>query len=292
MKIRHLKIYKTVCEEESITKAAEKLYISQPAVSNVINELESHLGVKLFDRISRKIHLNETGELFLAKTIKLLELYDDLENSIDDLEDMSLIKIGSSITIATFILPRAILDFEKEYKNIPINVMVSNALEIEEKLCNNEIDLGLIEGVISNENLIKIPFSSYELIVIASPNNKLVDKENVELSELIEERLLLREKGSAIRDMFDSKLLLNNLTVNPTWTSINSQSLIAAVKNNLGVSVLPRVLVENEISRGEVVELKVNNLELININQIVFHKDKFQTKGFKYFVDLVKNMKI
>ena len=82
MKIRHLRIFNAVCEEESITEAAEKLYISQPAVSNAIRELENFLGIHLFDRISRSIYLNETGKLFLAKVNKVLDLYDDLDQNV------------------------------------------------------------------------------------------------------------------------------------------------------------------------------------------------------------------
>ncbi|MCR1950305.1 LysR family transcriptional regulator [Clostridium sp. DSM 100503] len=82
MKIRHLRIFKAVCEEESVTKASEKLFMTQPAVSHAISELEDYLGVSLFDRISRKVYLNETGKLFLTKVTKLLDLYDDLDKNI------------------------------------------------------------------------------------------------------------------------------------------------------------------------------------------------------------------
>jgi DNA-binding transcriptional LysR family regulator len=289
MKIRHLRIFKMVCEEESITKAAEKLYITQPAVSNAISELESHLGVYLFDRISRKIYLNETGRLFLTKVIKMLDLYDNLEQNVKELEENATIKIGSSITIANFILPKAIVDFETIYKNTPTKITIGNAEKIEEMLYNNEIDLGLIEGVIYNEELIKVPFSSYKLAIICSPKHKLALKDPIDINKLIQERLLLREKGSAIRDVFDSALLLHNLTANPEWTSINSQALIYAVKQNLGISILPKILVEEEISKGEIFEIKVNDFELVNINHIVFHKDKFQTKSFKTLIEIIKN---
>lgn len=289
MKIRHLRIFKMVCEEESITKAAERLFMTQPAVSSAISELESHLGVYLFDRISRRIYLNETGKLFLTKVIKMLDLYDDLEQNVKELEDNATIKIGSSITIANFILPKAIVHFEKIYKNTPTKVIVGNARQIEEMLYNNEIDLGLIEGVIYNEELIRIPFSSYKLAIICSPRHKLAVEEPIDINEIIQERLLLREKGSAIRDVFDSALLLHNLRANPEWTSINSQSLIYAVKQNLGISVLPKILIEEEINSGEIFEVKVNDFELVNINHIVFHKDKFQTKSFKMLIDIIKN---
>lgn len=290
MKIRHLRIYKMVCEEESITKAAEKLFMTQPAVSSAISELESHLGVNLFDRISRRIYLNETGKLFLRKVINLIELYDDLEQNVKELEDNATIKIGSSITIANFILPKAIVDFEKIYKNTPTKVIVGNARKIEEMLYNNEIDLGLIEGVIYNEELIKVPFSSYKLAAICSPGHKLAIDKPIEINQLIQERLLLREKGSAIRDVFDSALLVHNLIANPEWISINSQALIQAVKHNLGISVLPKILIEKEIESGEIFEIKVSDFELINANHIVFHKDKFQTNSFKTMIEVIKNI--
>lgn len=289
MKIRHLRIFKAVCEEESVTKAAEKLYISQPAVSNAISELEDFLDVHLFDRISRNIYLNETGKLFLAKINKVLDLYDDLDQNVKELEEQAKIRIGSSITIANFILPKKIIAFEKIYQNVPLEVTVENAWKIEEKLSNNEIDLGLIEGVIYNEDFLKIPFSSYKMAVVSSPTHPLASEKSISVDQLIQEKLLLREKGSAIRDVFDSALLLHNLKANPEWTSINSQSLIYAVKQNLGLSILPKILIEDEVAKGELYEIQVENFELVNTNHIVFHKDKFQTESFKTFIEIIQN---
>ncbi len=289
MKIRHLRIFKTVCEEKSITKASEKLFMTQPAVSHAISELEEYLGICLFDRISRKLYLNETGKLFLEKAIKLLDLYDDLEKNARELEDNATTKIGSSITIANFILPQAIRKFETICKSTPTKVIIDNARNVESMLLNNEIDLGLIEGVIYNEELIKIPFSSYPLAVICSSKHKFALEESIDINTLIKERLLLREEGSAIRDVFDSALLLHNIKVSPEWTSVNSQALIYAVKQGLGISVLPKILVEKEISNRELFEVKVNNFELISVNHIVLHKEKIQTKSLKTLIQIIRN---
>lgn len=288
MKIRHLRIFKTVCEEESITKASEKLFMTQPAVSHAISELEDYLGVSLFDRISRKVYLNETGKLFLTKVIKLLDLYDDLDKNIRDLEDNAVIKIGSCITIANLILPTIIKKFQGICKSTPTKIIVDNARSIENMLCKNEIDLGLIEGVVYNEELEKIPFSSYELVIACSNKHKFAKVKSIDLSELMNEKLLLREKGSSIRDLFDSALLLHDIKINPSWTSVNSQVLIEAAKDDLGVTVLPKVLLENEINLGNLVEVKVKGLNLSNINHIVFYKGKVQTKSFKELVNIIR----
>lgn len=290
MGIRHLRIFKIVCEEESITKAAERLYISQPAVSNTISELEDQLGVELFDRVSRNIYLNETGKLFLSKASRVLELFDSLEEDIKELEEKALIKIGSSITIGNYILPKAIKKFKTSHVNTPTKVIIENALTIEKMLCSNKIDIGLIEGVINNEQLINIPFSSYDLSVISSTNHKFATRDIVELDDLIGEKFLLRERGSAIRDVFDSALLLDNIKINPEWESINSQVLIEGVKENLGLSVLPKALLKDEILKGEIVEITIKDLKLKNTNHIVLNKNKRERKSLKSFIEIVKGI--
>ncbi|WP_291569361.1 LysR substrate-binding domain-containing protein [Clostridium sp. UBA4548] len=292
MNIRQLNIFKTVCEEESITKASEKLFMTQPAVSHAISDLEDYLGICLFDRISRKLYLNETGKLFLTKVLKLLDLYEDLEQNSKELEDKATIKVGSSITIANFILPKAILEFERICKNTPTKISIDNARNIENMVLNNEVDLGLIEGIVYNEELIRIPFSSYELVVICSPIHKFVSEKAIDVNELVKERFLLREEGSAIRDVFDSGLLLHNIRVSPEWISVNSQALIQGVKQGLGISVLPKILVEKEICNGELFEVKINDFELISVNHIAFLKDKVQTQRIKTLIEIIKGSEL
>lgn len=288
MNIRQLRIFKKVCEEGSITKAAESLFISQPAVSNAINQLEEYLKTSLFDRISRGIQLNETGKLFLIKTTRLLELYDDLGQNIQKLEENATIKIGSSITIASFILPKVISKFKTICKDTPINITVDNARKIEDMIIKNRIDLGLVEGIVYNDDLISIPFSSYELVGICSPRHRFSKEKSIDVRSLIKEEFLLREKGSAIRDTFDSALLLHGISINPTLTSVNSGAIIEAVKEDLGVSILPRCKIKREIEAGDISEIKIDKLELKNTNYIIFHKDKYKTKPIMKLIEIIQ----
>jgi len=290
MKIRQLRIFKTVCEEGSITKAGEKLFMTQPAVSQTINDLEKDLNIQLFDRNARKIILNETGKLFLIKSEQLLKLYDELIENARFLEENATLKIGSSITIANFILPLSLLEFEEACNQTPIKVSVDNARTIENMVIKNVVDIGLIEGVIHSQELINIPISSFKLSVICSSNHPFANCDSIEVETLVKERLLLREVGSAIRDVFDSALLLHDIKIFPIWTSVNSQALIQAVKNGLGISVLPRILVEKEIENNEIVEVKVNDFELINVNHVIFDKSKYRTKSFEKFIEIVRDV--
>ena len=289
MTIRHLRIFQTVCRQGSITKAAQALYMTQPAVSHAISELEQEAGCELFDRISRKIYLNETGKLFLEKVARVLEMYEELENGARMLEEQAVLRIGSNITIGYHWLPLIMEEFRTVCPDVPVQVSVAQAREITGQLLNHEIDLALIEGPIEQEALVRIPFSSYRLIPVCAPVCALA-KRKAELAEFLEYPLLLREQGSAIRDTFDSMLRIHNLTVKPAWTSVNSQVLIQAVEHNLGVSVLPDVLAESKIRGGTMVQANVNKWSLANTNHLVYHKDKFLTAPMQSWIRVVKNM--
>lgn len=289
MNLRHLTIFKTVCEEGSITGAAKALSMTQPAISHAINELEESVGSPLFNRVSRRVVINENGKFYLSKVIPLLELYQDLENYSGTLHLQAPLRIGSCVTLASYLLPKAVSRFALTNPDTQLKVTVNNSLEITSKLLKNELDIGLIEGVIGDEQLEKIPFSSYPIAVICAPGHPFADRlaQPVALERLIEEPLLLREQGCTIRDTFDCALALNNLSAEPLWSSTNSDVILQAVKENIGIGIVPRIFADESIKRGEITEIEVKNLDISCMNHVVFHKDKFQTEAFQAFINLV-----
>lgn len=289
MNLRHLTIFKTVCEKGSITGAAKALSMTQPAISHAINELEESVGSPLFDRVSRRVVINENGKFYLSKVIPLLELYEDLQNYSGLLHIQAPLKIGSCVTLATYLLPQVLSRFSATNPDTKLKVTVDNSKTIIHKLLNNELDIGLIEGVIPDKKLEKIPFSSYPLAVICSPNHPFAKQaaQPVTLDQLIEEPLLLREQGCTIRDSFDSALSLSNLSAEPLWTCSNSGVILQAVKDHMGIGVVPRIFADESIKRGEIFEIEVKDLDISCMNHVVFHKDKFQTEAFQAFINLV-----
>jgi len=252
-------IFKEVCEELSFTKTAKKLYMTQPAISHVISDLEAEIGGKLFERIGRKIHLTGTGEILLHKVVRIIELHEELENGFKYQEELVTIRIGSSITIANFWLQKWIKEWRRKYGRTPLKIQVDSATNIEEKLLNNEIDIALMEGAIHNKQLISHEVSSYEMSVICSSNHDFAKSGRLEIAaeEFAAQPLLLREKGSAIRDTLDSALLLKHIYVDPMMTSVNSQALIQAVKYDFGISVIPDLLVMQQVKEGDIAKLSM-----------------------------------
>lgn len=289
MNLRHLTIFKTVCEEGSITGAAKRLSMTQPAISHTINELEESVGAPLFNRISRKVVINENGRFYLSKVIPLLELYQELESCAGVLHRQAPLRVGACVTLASYMLPLVAARFAASNPEIQLKITVSNSADITAKLLKNQLDIGLIEGTVANEQLEKIAFSSYPLAVICAPGHPLANPATfpVRLDRLVKEPLLLRESGCTLRDVFDCVLSLNNLTAAPLWISSNSDAILQAVKQNLGIGVVPRIVADQALKLGEIQEIEVKDLDINCMNHIVFYKYKFQTEAFQQFISLV-----
>lgn len=289
MNLRHLTIFKSVCDEGSITGAAKALAMTQPAVSHAINELEESAGVSLFDRVNRKVVLNENGKFYLSRVTPLLELYRELEQANGSLNRQMPLRIGSSVTLASYLLPQSVARFQAANPDTRVLVTVNNSKAIADMLLRNELDIGLIEGAIESEELERIPFSSYPLAVICSPAHPFARPvaQPVTMKQLSAEPLLLREKGCTIRDTFDAAMKLLSLSPEPLWSSTNSDVLVQAVRENIGIGVVPRIFADEYIKRGEIVEIDVKDLDIACMNHVVFHKDRFQTDAFQNFINMV-----
>lgn len=287
MNIRQLRIFQTVCEENSFTMAAKRLYMTQPAVSHVITDLEEEIGTALFDRLSRKIYLTQAGRLFQEKAALILKPYEELEKGLGSLDRKAPVRIGSTITIANFELPGFLTSFRELCTDTPLSIRVDTAAHIMELLLENEVDLAFIEGAIPSRQLKSIPYSSYEVIAACSPSDPVLDAQPLPLSAIKKQPLLLREKGSAVRNVLDSALTAHDMSVEPFLTSVNSQALIQAARQGLGITFLPDILLREEFARNTLVPLKIRDLNLHNQNHLVFHQDKFLSRPMKAFLSLI-----
>lgn len=286
MSLRLLYIFQMVVEYGGISAAAKQLYMSQPAVSHAIAQLEDKISVKLFDRIGKRLYLSEGGKQFYQKTCQLLTIYKELEQQAKQLNQMPPLRIGSSITNANILLPDLIRQLQATYQG-EITVVVQNAQTIEEKLLRNEVDLAFLEGALAYENLIQIPLTHYENRVFCSSSSPLLHRSITSLSDLIHEDWLLREQGSAIRATFDSTMNLLDQVIQPVWESVNSQVLIEAVKAGIGISILPEQLLQNELARNTIQYLPVKEAVICH-NHIVYHKEKHIHEGMAAFLTLCK----
>lgn len=286
MTLRHMKIFISVCKENSITAAAKKLYISQPAVSSAIKELESYYNTPLFDRISKKIYLTEAGNAVYHYALHIISLFDELESSLNNKEAFGKIKIGSSITIGTHLMPDYIKRFSELYPKIQTYVTIDSSDLIEEKILNNELDFALIEGMVHSDQIISKDFIDDELIIICDAGNPLLQKAAVTVEDLLSQKFLMRERNSGTREYAESVLATHHITLNPIWESTSTEAIVLGVSKGIGISILPLQLVQDYINRNQISRLYIDQLKFERHYHIIYHKNKYLTPSSKEFMKL------
>ena len=193
-----LQVFNTVAKRLNFTKAAEELFITQPAVTRHIQEIENHFKVKLFERNGTKIKLTPAGETLLQHTNQLFTVYRNLEFELNTFtkQHAGKLRIGASTTVAQYVLPPVLAAFHKKFNNIKVTLTINNTEQIELALQNKNIELGIIEGQ-SKNNLFKYTeFVKDELVLVSNINHPLAKKGMTKPDELLKIPLLLREPGS------------------------------------------------------------------------------------------------
>lgn len=290
MTLRHMKIFASVCREKSITLAAKKLYISQPAVSNAIKEMETYYDVPLFDRISKKIYLTEAGKTVYQYAIHINSLFEELDTSLKNSNVSGPLKIGSSITIGTHLMPDFIKQFSELFPNIQTFVTIDSSDVIEQLVLNNELDFAIIEGIVHSEHIISKDFIQDELIVICDIDNPLLKKSSISMTELANQNFLMREKNSGTRELAESILSLHHISLHPLWTSTSTEAIIYGVSKGIGISILPLPFVQDYMTRNLVARLNITDLKFNRQYHIIYHKNKFLTPASFAFIELCRSI--
>lgn len=289
MTLRHMKIFVSVYQNSSITRASEQLHIVQPSVSLAIKELENYYGICLFDRIGRRIYPTVSGREFYDYALHIVSLFDEMEKKIRDWDALGALRVGASITIGNFLLPQIIREFSRQNPDIQVTATIRNADTIEQYVLDNQIDFALTEGETSCKQIIQEQVLKDRFCLIAHPGHPLAQKQEAALEDLLPYPMLLREPGSASRDMVESLFLSRNQTIIPTWESASTQALVRGVANNLGISIIPYFLARQELEQGTVVEIPVRNLSLHRNFSIIYHHNKYLSHSAKMFLELCRD---
>lgn len=286
MTIRHLKIFITVAKCGKMRKAAELLYISQPSVSQAIRELEEYYNVKLFERISQKLHITEAGTLLLSHAQHIVDSFDNMDLVMKNIGKSSKIRIGGSVSVGTYLMNDIIERLESKIENVDAFVTINNTLEIENMICRSELDIAIVEGIVKNTDIIKIPFCEDELVMVVGKNHPFYNKKQLILSDLEGQSLLSRESGSSDRNQFEQFLAEHHIHVIKKWTCTNTEALKNAVINGKGIAILSKMLIQDECKTGQ---LKILNFEDVSIKRqiiLIYHKNKYISKPMAEFIEI------
>lgn len=272
MTIRHLKILIAVCENGSITKAAEMLHIAQPAVSCTIAEIERYYKVVLFDRINQRLVITDAGKNLLLKAREVIASFDDFENVARQGSKRPTIRIGSSLTIGKTIVPAYVQKIREQYPEVKLSVMIHNTSVIERELEQGNLDFGFVEGQVLSSRIHAVPFGSDRLAAVCAADYAIPEK--VALSELSSHNLLFREKGSASRELIDNIFSIHRLTVSPMMESVSNEAILAAAAAGLGIAILPEGLICSYLASDQLKKIEIDGVNFGREYYMISHKNK------------------
>lgn len=291
MTIRHLKIFVSVAENRKMSTAASKFFISQPAVSQAIKELEDYYGVLLFDRISKKLYITEAGKKLLEYAKNVLAEFDKLEEGMNAFKDIKTLRIGVTVTVGTNFISKVLAEFKENTKNIETYIRMNNTKNIETLLLESELDLAVVEGKVKNKELISIPEVDDILVLVCSKNHPFYGKEHITFADLKDVNFVLREPGSGTRELFEKYLEKHKLKINVTWEASSPEVIKQAVINDECVTVASLRLFEKEIQSGEMYAFRNKTKEWNRSFSVVYHKNRKLPEYAEKFIEIVKENK-
>ncbi|MEO6868830.1 MAG: LysR substrate-binding domain-containing protein [Ginsengibacter sp.] len=262
-----LEVFRAVAKRLNFTKAAAELFITQPAVTKHIHELERYYKVKLFDRNGSKIKLTAAGETLLQHTEQIFAIYQNIEFDMSSLTQVrsGKLRIGASTTVAQYVLPPVLAAFHNKFSNIKIILSVNNTELIEKALLNNEIDLGIIEGRLKNRALKYTEFLKDELVLVSANKNIHFKNEIIQPAQLTKIPLILREPGSGtleviVHSLKAFKIKLRDLNVEMQLSG--TESIKSYLLHSDTMAFLSRHSILNELQQNRLRIIDIKGLKI------------------------------
>lgn len=262
-----LKVFYTVALRLNFTKAATELYITQPAVSKHIQELEETYKTKLFERNGSKIALTPAGEILLKHTKNIFEIYREIDFDMSSFinERQGLLRLGASTTISQYIISPVLARFHQKQQDIKVNLLNGNTEQIENALINKEIEIGIVEGQSKNQSIKYVPFIKDELVLVCNTRNPLVKQNEISLDDLKTMKFITRERGSGTLEVIE--YALKQVGVKLTDLQIEMQlgsteSIKSYLLNSDCFAFMSVHAVDKELKNNELIVLDVEGLAI------------------------------
>ncbi|NOZ10733.1 MAG: LysR family transcriptional regulator [Gammaproteobacteria bacterium] len=285
---RRLQVFFTVARLLSFTKAADSLHMTQPAVTFQIRQLEEYFNTRLFDRTHNKISLTDAGEQVYQYADRIIALYNEMDNEVRRLtgDVMGLLLIGASTTIAEYVIPALLGEFQKQFPEVKIRVRVSNSIGIVHMVENNEVDIGIVESPVSNKNLVVEVCWHDNLVLICPNDHKLAGRTSISAADLVGYPFLCREEGSGTRDVISSYFEENGTSLSQMNIAMefgSPESVKSAVEAGLGLSIISEATLTKEIGLKTLATVKLDP-PLVRPFTLVYQRQKFRLRAMEEFM--------
>lgn len=289
MNLNQLKIFYMTAKHGSLIAAAEKLLITQPAVSKAIQRLQEHHNVKFFNRFGKKMVLTDAGASLYEIAEKIFELEKHAEESIRDFQEQKKghIRILASESFGAYYLPSIINPFCRSHPGIRISVNILPTEHVVQNLANLNNDLGFISYRLEHKKLQIREILEDRLVIIVSPNHPLARKQSLQPQDLDGYSMIMHEKGSVPRKAINDLIRRNDISVNIPMELSSNKAIKSTVEEEIGMALISRKVAEEEIRAGKLVSISLSDLTLSRKFYMVYHQDKYISGILQRLIDRV-----
>ncbi len=293
MDVHQLRVFVSVFKNRSFSKASEELYLTQPTISNHIKTLEEELGCQLFDRLGRTIIPTKEAEVLYGRALEIIEKARSIKELIGHMkkEISGELVIGASTIPGTYLLPSIMAGFVGKYPSVSFQILISDSREIVEKISRHELLMGIVGARLANSQIAYTPFLEDELIAVSSPS--FIKHGQMTLKELMNLPVLLREQGSGTRRetekiLEDKGISLDSIKIAGIFGS--TDAIKQAVKAGLGISILSRLSVKDELRYGILKEIRLSDTHMKRRFYIVTHKKRTLPEAYNLFLEHISKL--
>ena len=288
--LRQMAVFAAVARQESVSRAAQALALSQSATSTALAELERIYETPLFDRIGKRLRLNESGQALLPLALDILERAEAIEDSLEGRAGFGKLRIGATLTIGNYLATLIVADYLKRHPTSSAELHVRNTTTILDQVVRHELDIGLIEGHCQHPDLVAERWVEDELVVFCSPQHPLARIGTARLADLVEASWIVREAGSGTRETLDQALRQHRFIPSIRLELEHTEAIKRAVEHGLGIGCISRLALREAFRRGSLIAIETPELDLLRDFQFVWRRRKFQTAGMGEFIELCRTM--
>jgi DNA-binding transcriptional LysR family regulator len=286
--LRQLEVFLAVAREQSVSRAGQRLAMSQSAVSGALSDLERQFDVQLFDRVGKRLQLSELGRSLRAEAEALEDRALELERTLSRKGDVGALRVGATLTIGNHVAVPLMARFMREHPGARVSLVIANTAEIARKLKNFELDVGLVEGELSEPDLQVTPWRKDELVVFCAKQHPLAKRRALSDRELKAASWIVRETGSGTRQTFERAMtgILPQLSISLELG--HTEAIKSAVLAGLGVGCVSKIAVHDELRRGDLVHCKVPHRNFRRHFYFVLHAHKFHSASVAKWLELCR----
>jgi len=285
--LRQLEIFLNVVREGHLTNVAKAMGLSQSAISMAIKELEKILGNPLFDRINKKLILNEMGRAFEKEIAPILKKINDIEYEFKNTINKGMVRVGASTTIVDYLMPPIICSYMNTYPEVKIALKEGNTKKIVELIKDGELDVGFIEGMVNDPEIIKTIIGVDELVVVTTDESL---KEECFIDTIQDKKWVLREEGSGTRDVFLDYVKDKVDHINIFLELGHTESIKSLLINHQCLTCISKIAVTQELQEKKLIQVPLRNFECKRNFYMIYHKDKYKSELFNKFIIFTKSM--